>query len=187
MTRNETYNLLTKYLTNKVLVKHSLATEATMHAIANYFGEDEDEWGTVGLLHDADYELSRGNPGKHGKMLFEKEKDLEKELSVEVVHAIKAHNYLYNHVKPENKMDWAIACCDELTGLIFAETNLLPSRKLHDVKVEFLMKRLRQKSFQPHADRSNIFLCDAKLKIPLIEFVTMTLTAMKNIHEDLEM
>ncbi|MDE2026016.1 MAG: HD domain-containing protein [Patescibacteria group bacterium] len=187
MTRNETYNLLEKYITNKVLLKHSLATEAAMRTLANYFGEDEDLWGLVGLLHDADYQLSRGNPSKHGKILFEKEKDLQDELPKEVVHAIAAHNYLYNHVQPESKMDWAIACCDELTGLIVAEANVLPSRKIHDVKVEYLMKRVRQKNFQKHAERTNIFLCDVKLKIPLIEFVTMTLTAMQHISADLGM
>jgi len=185
MTRDQAYNLLTKYLTNKVLVKHSLAAEATMRTLANYFGEDEEIWGMTGLLHDADYELSRGNPKKHGKLLFEKEKDLD--LPDEIIHAIKAHNYQHNKIKPESKMDWAMACCDELTGLIVAETFLLPSRKLKDVKVEFLMKRLKQKDFEKEADRANLFLCDKELKIPLIEFVTMTLTAMQNVHEALEL
>lgn len=183
MTRNEAYNLLTKYLTNKILIKHSLATEAAMRTLAKHFGEDEDVWGMVGLLHDADYELSRGNPGKHGKLFAQKEPDLPKE----VLHAIAAHNYLYNHVKPENTMGWAIAGCDELTGLIVAETNILPSRKVKDVKVEFLMKRIKQKDFQKHADRTNIFLSETKLRITLLEFVTLVLTAMQNIHEDLEL
>jgi predicted hydrolase (HD superfamily) len=184
MTRNEAYNLLTnKYLTNKTLIKHSLATEAAMKTLAKHFGEDEDMWGIVGLLHDADYELSHGNPAKHGKLFSEKEPNFPQE----ILHAIAAHNYLYNKVKPKSLMEWAIACCDELTGLIVAETAILPSRKVKDVRVEFLMKRLRQKDFQKHADRTNIFLAETKLRITLIEFVTLVLTAMQNIHESLEL
>ncbi|MBI2074758.1 MAG: hypothetical protein HYT83_02880, partial [Candidatus Levybacteria bacterium] len=74
MDRNQAYQILTKYLTNHNLIKHSLAAEATMKALYKYLYKspnvynlhDEEKWGITGLLHDADYELAKGYPEKHG-------------------------------------------------------------------------------------------------------------------------
>ena len=95
MTRDLAYLILNKYLTNKNLIKHCLATEATMRALARYYKEDEDKWGITGLLHDADYEMSKGYPEKHGLLLFEKEVNT---IPSDIAHAIKAHNYQYTKV-----------------------------------------------------------------------------------------
>src|ERR1035437_8871603 len=99
MTRSEAYTILTKYLKNQNLLKHSLATEVTMKALykrlttkGTYNPAKEEDWGMTGLLHDADYEMSKGHPEKHGLLLFEKEKDTIPE---EIAYAIKAHNYEY--------------------------------------------------------------------------------------------
>lgn len=181
MTREEALAILQKYLTNQILLKHSLATEATMRFIASYFGEDEEKWGITGLLHDADYELSKGHPEKHGLLLFQKEKNIP----AEIMQAIKSHNADHTGVMPKTRMDWAITCCDELTGLIVAATLLHPSKKINQVNVEFIMNKLRQKNFAREAHRDSIYLCQEKLGIPLIEFVTLTLRAMQQISNDL--
>lgn len=182
MTRDTAYQILTKYLTNQNLLKHSFAAEATMRALARYFGEDIDTWGMTGLLHDADYELSKGHPEKHGLLLFEKEPNT---IPSNIEQAIKAHNYEWTNVNPQTRMDWAITCCDQLTGLIVAATLIHPSKKLKDVDVEFVMKRIKQKDFAKGADRKPILLCEEKLGIPLIEFVTITLQAMQGISDQL--
>ena len=66
MTRETAYQILTKHLTNPNLLKHCLAAEATMRALAPKFNGDVDEWGITGLLHDADYEKAKGHPEQHG-------------------------------------------------------------------------------------------------------------------------
>ena len=178
MTRQLAHDILTRHLTNQNLLKHCLAAEATMRALATYFGEDENVWGITGLLHDADYEMCKGHPEQHGLLLFEKEPNT---IPSVIEHAIKAHNYMYTHINPESRLDWAITCCDQLTGLIVAATLIHPDKKINSVTLEFLMNRMKQKDFAKGADRTQIYLCQEKLGIPLIEFVTITLTAMQSI------
>lgn len=182
MTRQTAYQILTKYLTNPNLIKHCLATEATMRALAPRFNEDAEEWGITGLLHDADYEWSKGHPEEHGLLLFKLEPNA---IPTVIEHAIESHNYEYTQVMPESPMDWAITCCDQLTGLIVAATLIHPDKKLASVTVDFVMNRMKQKDFAKGANREAIYLCEEKLKIPLQEFVQITLSAMQEIHEEL--
>ncbi len=182
MTRDQAYLILNKYLTNKNLIKHCLAAEATMRALARYFKEDEETWGITGLLHDADYEMSKGHPEKHGLLLFEKEINT---IPGNITQAIKAHNYEYTKVNPQYRMDWAITCCDQLTGLIVAATLIHPQKKLSEVDVDFIMNRLKKKDFAKGADRKPIYLCEEKLGIPLQDFIQITLTAMQGISNEL--
>lgn len=183
MTRDQAYALLTKYLKNKNLIKHCLATEATMKALAKHFNADENTWAIVGLLHDADYELSREHPEKHGLLLFE----LEKDIPTDIAYAIKSHNYEYTKVLPIGPMEWSITCCDQLTGLIIACALIRPDKKLSEVTVEFVKKRFNEKSFAKGARRDTIQLCEDKLNIPLEKFIQITLEAMQGIADDLEL
>lgn len=182
MTRQTAYQILTKYLKNPNLIKHCLAAEATMRALAPKFKGDIEEWGITGLLHDADYEESKGHPEKHGLLLFELEPN---SIPTVIEHAIKAHNFEETHVQPESTMDWAIYCCDQLTGLIIAATLVHPDKKLMSVDVDFVLNRMKKKDFAKGAKRESIYLCEEKLGIPLREFVGITLTAMQNIHTEL--
>ena len=179
MTRDEAYQILTKYLTNKNLINHCLACEATMRALAPRFDGDENVWGITGLLHDADYEMAKDTPEKHGLLLFEKEPNIPEPIA----HAIKSHNYGYTKVMPESKLDWAITCCDQLTGLIVAAALVRPERKLASVTTESVLKRMNEKSFAKGAKREPILLCEEKLGIPLKEFVEITLKAMQGISD----
>lgn len=187
MTRDEAYKLLTKYLKNKNLIKHCLACEAVMKALYKKLksrltnDDSEEKWGIVGLLHDADYELSKGHPEKHGLLLFEKEKYIPEDLA----HAVKSHNFENTKIMPENLMDWAITCCDQLTGLIVACALVHPDKKLASLTPEFILKRMKEKSFAKRADRKPILMCEEKLGIPLKEFVEINLKAMESISNDL--
>lgn len=190
MTRPEALQIVKKYLTNQNLIKHSLAAEAAMKGIydrlyqntPDYNQETREAWGLTGLMHDADYELAKNQPEIHGLLLFEKEPGV---IPQDIAHAIKAHNYEYTKVIPETPQDWAIACCDQLTGLIVAAALIHPDKKLSSITVDFIMKRFNEKSFAKGANRTAIVLCDEKLGIPLTEFTLIVLTAMQNIHEEL--
>lgn len=191
MNREQAYQILTKYLTNQNLIKHCLATEAAMRGIYRYLSTKEkssyaeateDTWGIVGLLHDADYELAKGKPEVHGLLLFEKEPD---SIPEDIAYAIKAHNYENTNVIPKTHMDWAIAACDQLTGLIVAATLVSPEKKLAAITPGFVLNRFNEKSFAKGADRNSIMLCESKLQIPLSEFIAIVLTAMKSISDSL--
>ncbi len=184
MTRNEAYRLLNKYLKNPNLIKHSLACEAVMKALAEKLGGDEEKWGIVGLLHDIDYEIARKNNKlhKHGLLIFEKEPN---KIPEDIAHAIRSHNFENTKVSPQNQMDWAITCCDQLTGLIVAAALIHPDKKLFSLRPEFIIKRMKEKTFAKGADRKPILMCEEKLSIPLEEFVKINLHAMQSISNDL--
>lgn len=191
MNRSEAYSLLTKYLNNKNLLKHSLAAEVAMIALYKRLTPqndqntaDEEKWGITGLLHDADYELARTSNqlDKHGLLLFEKEPDIVPE---DITHAIKSHNYKNTKVLPESLMDWSITACDQLTGLIVAAALVLPDKKLNSLTTDSVLKRMKSPSFAKGADREAIKFCETELKIPLPEFVEIVLKAMQSISDDL--
>lgn len=178
MTRDTAWQMLTRHVTNQTLLRHSLATEATMRALAQRLGGDVEEWRAVGLLHDADYEKAKGHPEKHGLLLSELEPN---SIPLDMEQAIKAHNYEETHILPENKMDWAITCCDELTGIITELAAKTKEKKLANITSEMVMQKLNKKDEK----EKNIFLCEVKLEIPLQDFVTLTLSAMQQIAPSL--
>lgn len=191
MQRDEAYQLLTKYMKNKNLLKHSMAAEMTMRALytrltpAELQNPDTQEiWGITGLLHDIDYELAQetNQLDKHGILLFANN---ELELPDEISYAIMSHNYTSTKVLPHKPMDWAITACDQLTGLITACALVRPEKTLESVTEESVMKKFGQKAFAAGADREAIRLCESKLDIPLDEFIRITLKAMQSIHKDL--
>ncbi len=187
MTRDEAYEILKSLVKNENLIKHHLACEAAMKALYKRLTpkqdpKEEEEWGIVGLLHDADYELCKKHPEKHTLVLEEKIGD---KLEPKLMTAIKAHNWQYNGVVPKTKLDWSLYCCDELTGLIIAATLIHPERRLELVNADFIMNRLNEPSFAKGANRAPILMCEKELMIPLPEFVEIVLKAMQEISSEL--
>lgn len=182
MTRDEAHKILTDLIKNQNLVKHHLATEAVMRALAKRFREDENRWELVGLLHDADYELTKDNPEKHTLVLEER---IGKDLEPDIMRAIKSHNKEYSGVEPQSKMEWAIYTCDELTGLIVAAALIHPDKKLNSIDADFILRRFDEASFARGADRKRITPCEEKLGIPLKEFIEIALKAMQDISSEL--
>lgn len=183
MSRDDAYNLLQQNITNQNLIKHMLAAEAVMRALylrlnPNPDREEMEQWGLVGLLHDLDYEKVREHPEKHGLI----SKDLlTGKLPESLIYAIMAHNAKYTKVEPKSFLDWSIACCDELTGLIVACALISPNKRLADIDLSFVMKRFKEKSFAKGANRKSIENCNDKLGIPLDEFIQIALSAMQQI------
>ena len=189
MTRDEAYQILTGLVKNKNLLKHHLACEAAMKAIYKKISpkptpEEEAAWGLVGLLHDADYELCKNHPEKHTLVLEEK---IGYKLDPRLMYAIKSHNFANNGFQPKSYLDWAIYCCDELTGLIVAAALIHPQKKLAPLTVEFIMNRFKSPSFAKGANREQIMLCEKELRIPSNEFVGLVLNSMQEISESLEL
>ena len=181
MTREEALGSVRASVENANLVKHMLAAEAVMRALAGRLGEDEETWGLTGLLHDIDVELTEGDMTQHSML----GSDLARELgaSEEMVHAILAHNQEHG-IALETKLDMALYCADPLTGLITAAALVRPDKKLAGVEARSVRKRFKEKSFAAGADRGQIAGC-LELGIELDEFLQIGLSAMKGIAKDL--
>lgn len=182
MNREEALNLLDEMVKNQNLKRHGLAVEAIMRALAKKFAENEEEWGIVGLLHDADYEVTDKDPKKHTLVISEKLREMG--VDEKIIHGIQAHS---DEIKPdrENLLEKGVYAADELSGLITACALVQPDKKLSSVGVDSIMKKFKNLSFAAGAKRENILTCESELNIPLVEFAELALKAMQDIHEDL--
>ena len=184
LSQDKAIEILHKNMKNENLRRHCYAVEAAMRALTQHFNEDQDMWGIAGLLHDADYELTKDDTTKHVITVISWLKDMG--VDQNIINAINAHGWKFvkSCPEPKNKMEWSLYCCDELTGLIIA-VSLVKDKKLENVTVESVLKKFPKKDFAKGVDRNQIKLCEEKLEIPLKEFVRITLTAMKRIHTEL--
>jgi len=189
LSRDKALELLKKYIKTENTVKHMLATEAFMRALAERLEpEKADQWAMAGLLHDIDYEtIDQETKKGHGQKSVEILKKEGADLPDPVYKTILAHNYdnLGEDHKPKNKMEWSLFICDSLTGLIVATALVRPSKKIADVKVKSIKKKFKQPSFASGTRREEIALCQPKLDIPLDEFFSIGLKAMQSINDDL--
>lgn len=181
MDREEALDSVKTNVENENLLKHMLATEAIMRALARRFSEDEEEWGLTGLLHDIDVELTEGDMSSHSKLGA----DLAKEMGASegMAHAILSHNETHG-ISPETKLDKALFCADPLTGLITAAALVRPDKKLAGVETKSVRKRFKEKSFAAGASREQIASC-SELGLELDEFIELGLKAMQGIATDL--
>jgi len=184
MEREKVLNLLKENLKNPNLIKHSLAVEAGMRALARYFGEDEEKWGIAGLLHDIDYEKTKEDPTLHSKIGAKILKEMG--FDQEICDAVLTHNEAHG-ILPLTKMAKALFCLDPLTGLIVASTLVLPSKKIKDLTVENVLHRFKEKSFARGANREIIRKCTEYLGLPLEKFIEITLKSMQEISDKLEL
>lgn len=182
MTREDGFNLLKQNLQNQNLIKHCLAVEAIMKSLARYFGENEEKWGLAGLLHDIDYEKTKGDPSQHslaGARLLE---DLG--IEEDICQAVKVHNEAHG-IPPKTLLEKALFVTDPLTGLIVAATLVLPSKKIADLSTENILNRFKEKAFARGANREIIKKSEELLNLKLEEFVKVNLEAMQGIAKEL--
>lgn len=186
ITRQQARSLIYEHVKNENIVKHMLACEALMRALARKLKVNEDEWAMAGLLHDGDY-CDEVPVEKQGIQITQWVREKGYEIPEDVTQTMAAHNWHNTGVEPKTKMDWALFCGDSLTGLIVATTLVLPSKKLADVTVENVMNRFKEKSFARGTRREDIALCEEKLGIPLEKFIEIGLKAMQEIADDLSL
>jgi putative nucleotidyltransferase with HDIG domain len=183
MTRDDALDSIETNVENRNLINHMLATEAIMRALARRFGEDEEEWGLTGLLHDIDVELTEGDMHSHSKLGA----DIALELgaSEEVAQAILCHNEAHG-ITPQTLLEKALCCADPLTGLIVAGALVRPDKKLEELTTKSLMKRFGEKRFAAGANREQIAKC-REIGLELEDFIGLGLEAMKGIAEDIDL
>jgi putative nucleotidyltransferase with HDIG domain len=181
MDRKEALEAVKENVANKNLVKHMLATEAIMRAMAGKFGGDEEEWGLAGLLHDIDVELTEGDMTTHSKLGADMARDLG--ASEAIANAILCHNERHG-VMPETPMEKALFCTDPLTGLITAAVLVRPEKLIEPLEASSVRKRFKEKSFAAGANREHIARC-SELGMELDEFIAIGLEAMKGIAAQL--
>ena len=155
-----------------------------MRALARHFGEDEEVWGLAGLLHDADYELTKDKPAEHTRKTVAWLKELR--VDEQIMLAILAHGYGFveGNPKPTTKIEWSLYTCDELTGLIVAVA-LVKGKSLANVTADSILKKFPEKAFAAGVHRDQIAKCEAELGIPLPKFVSLALSAMQEHHHKL--
>ena len=165
---------------DKNMIKHMLATEAIMRALARRLGEDEEEWGITGLIHDIDAELVEGDMSCHSKLGA----DIARELgaSQTMARAVLCHNEAHG-VPRETKLDKALFCADPLSGLIVAAALVRPD-KLSGLATRSVMKRFREKSFAAGVNREQVAQCQ-EIGLDLEEFIGLGIEAMQGIASEL--
>lgn len=184
MEREQALKLLKENISQKNLIKHCLATEAIMRALADYFHEDKEKWGLAGLLHDIDLEKVQGNLAEHSLLGAKMLEDLGVEK--DICQAVKVHNEAHG-IAPQTLMEKALFVTDPLTGLIVAATLVLPSKKIKDLNPQNVLNRFKEKSFARGANREIIGKCQDYLNLSLEEFIKIGLKAMQDIANDLEL
>lgn len=174
--REACLSLLKEYTKSESLLKHAYAVESCVRAYAKKFGEDEEYWGNVALLHDFDYErfpTAEEHPYKGAEILREKGFDEE------FIKTIMSHAD-YTGVPRDTKLAKVLFACDELAGFITAVTLVRPSKSLDEVKVKSVKKKMKDKGFSRAVSREDIINGAEDLGIPLEEHIQFCIEAMKD-------
>src|ERR1700680_922394 len=179
--RGAAWNLLTEFTQSESLRKHALAVEACMRAYARKFSADEELWGTVGLIHDFDYEkypTAQEHPYKGNEILK------ERGYSDEICRAIMSHAE-YTGVTRESQMEKALFACDELAGFITATALIKPNKSLAEVDAKSGRKRSKDKASARSVSRNDIVNGAAALGVDLDEHIRFCIEAMKSVAGEL--
>jgi putative nucleotidyltransferase with HDIG domain len=182
MTRDQALLLLNEHIKNQNLVRHNIAVGFIMRALAEKFGENQDDWELAGMLHDLDWEKTKDDFNNHtvvAKQILEKT-----DLKPEIINAIYVHNWVHN-IKPETLLEKTLYCVEELSGLITAAALVQPDKKLASVTKDSVVKKFKQKSFAAGVKRDIILLCKDYINMELDELVEISLNAMKARAEEI--
>lgn len=175
--------LLNEYITNPNMIKHCLATEAVLRALAVRLQEDEDKWGLAGLLHDLDVE-TQPDLAVH---TTETVRVLEQRgVDGEIIDAVRMHNEKAHGLTRHTVFHHALAAGETVTGLVTAAALVHPDKKLAAVKPKSVRKRFKEKAFAKGADREIIRECE-RIGLEVGEFCDLALRAMQEIADDLGM
>lgn len=180
-TREEAYELLTKYVDNDSQIKHALAVEATMVHFAELFDEDPNKWGVIGLIHDLDYDKY---PEEHCKIT---EQILREEgWPEDYIRGVLSHGWkLCTEVEPKEKMEKVIYTIDELTGLVAATALMRPSKSIMDMEAKSVKKKWGQKSFAAGVNRDVIAEGVEMLGMDLKEVIHETIMGMRKVADEI--
>lgn len=185
ITRAEAEALLFEFTKGDALRKHGRAVEEAMRAYARFFGHEDPaevlKWGIVGLLHDFDYEQ---NPTEDTHLHVGSRILRERGYPEEIVEAIASHGD-YMGIPRDTPLKRAIYACDELVGFIGACVKVRPSKKIADLPVESVVKKLKDKAFARSVDRSYVYGGAAAIGRPLDEHVGFLIEALRNVADEI--
>ncbi len=178
ITRDEAWELLCRWNKEPFHLKHAVTVEGVMRYFARElgYGGEEDFWGTVGLLHDLDFEAY---PDEH----CVKEQEILREYGAEerLIHAVASHGYgLTVDVKPEHEMEKVLYAVDELTGLIGAVAIMRPSKSVSDLELKSVKKKFKTPSFAAGCSRDVIQKGAEMLGWDLDDLISRTILAMRD-------
>lgn len=181
MTRSGAYALMTEYTQSESLRKHMLAVEAAVRGYARLWGEDEEGWGVVALLHDFDYERwpdPKDHPFKGVEIL--------KGLGYPdwVTRAILSHAD-YSGVPRESRLEHTLYACDELSGFVTAAALVRPSKSVLDLEASSVIKRMKDKAFARAVSRDDLRRGAEEIGLPLDEHITNVIRFMRERAEEL--
>jgi predicted hydrolase (HD superfamily) len=180
-TREQAFNLLTKYNKNENLIKHALAVEGVMRYFARKREDDEEKWGIIGLIHDLDYEQF---PEEHCRKTEEilKENNWPKEY----IRAVVSHGWgICSDVEPKTELEKVLYAIDELTGLVVTTALVRPSKSVMDLNAKSVKKKWKDKRFAAGVDRSIIDKGAQMLGMERTELITDTIMGMREVAEEI--
>ena len=184
--RSETLALMREHTASESLRKHMLSVEAAMRAYAGKFGEDEERWGTTGLIHDFDYERFPNNahspteehPSEGVRILR------TKGYPEDILEAILGHAQ-YCNTPRVSRMAKTLFAVDELTGLITATALVRPTKSVHEVDAKSVRKKMKDKAFARGVNREDVINGAQELGVDLDEHITFVIAAMQARSADL--
>jgi putative nucleotidyltransferase with HDIG domain len=180
-TRDDAWRLLTEYTKSESLLKHAMAVEAAVRGYARKFGEDEESWGLVALLHDFDYERwpsLEEHPFRGSEILR------ERGYPEWVIRAILSHAD-YSGVARESLLEKALFACDEMAGFVTAASLVRPSKSVLDLEPKSVMKRMKDKAFARGVKREDLVAGAELLGLPLEEHIGNVIAFMRGEAEAL--
>lgn len=182
MNRDQAWEIVCEHVQSDSLRKHMLSVEYAMRAYAEHYGEDQDSWGLVGLLHDFDWEIhpTLEQHPMHGAPILR-----ERGVSEEDIRTILSHGP-FGADDRTTLRDKTLFAVDELTGLITAAALVRPSKDVRDVEVSSIKKKWKDKAFARGVNREDVEVGAQTLNVDLWEFhVPLVLKAMQARAEEL--
>lgn len=180
-TRKQAFDLLRKYNQTESLIKHALAVEGVMRYFARQYGEDEEKWGAIGLVHDLDYEKF---PDQHCKKTAEILR--EENWPEEYIRAVVSHGWgICSEVEPLSTLEKVLFATDELTGLVATSALVRPSKSVLDMNAGSVKKKWKDKRFAAGVDRAVIEKGASMLGVELTDLIVGTILAMREVAEEI--
>jgi len=174
-TRGQAFALLQEFNSSDSLIKHALAVEGVMRHFAKLRGQDEEQWGIIGLIHDLDYERY---PEQH--CLKSEEILKERGWPEDYIRAVVSHGWgICTQVKPETELEKVLYAVDELTGLVTTTALVRPSRSVMDLTASSVVKKWKDKRFAAGVDRSIIDRGAEMLGMSRNELINETIQGMR--------
>jgi predicted hydrolase (HD superfamily) len=175
LSREQAWGLVTEYTQSESLRKHMLGVEAAVRGYARHFGEDEDDWGAVALLHDFDYERypdQQNHPFRGVEILQ------AKGYPEWVTRAILSHAE-YSGVTRESRLEKTLYACDEMSGFVTAASLVRPSKSILDLEAPSVVKRMKDKAFARNVSRDDLRRGADEMGLTLDQHITNVIAFMR--------